>query len=92
MRDDAVIAGEDRDQRIVDMRARGRLPGRHPFGDLLEPPERAGGLGELSLALARRRARRLVRLRHLAKKRTDVVEGAGGGHGSLSYGLGRDAL
>jgi hypothetical protein len=28
------------------------------LGDLLEPPERAGGLGELSLALARRGPRR----------------------------------
>jgi hypothetical protein len=44
------------------------------LGDLLEAAQRAGGLGELSLALARRR---LVSLRHLTDERADVVEGAG---------------
>jgi hypothetical protein len=49
----------------------------HPLGNLLEPRQRAGGLGELSLALARRRPRRLVGLGHLTDERADVVEGRG---------------
>ena len=79
LRDDAMIAGEDSDQRIVDMRARRSLPARHPFGDLLEPPERAWRFGQLRVAFPRRRPRRLVRFRHFPEKRADVVEGAGGG-------------
>ncbi len=79
LRDDAMIAGEDRDQRMIDMRAGRSLPARQPFGDLLEPPERARGLGQLRLALARRRTRRLVRFRHFGEESADIVEGAGGG-------------
>jgi hypothetical protein len=47
------------------------------LGDLLEPAQRAGGLGEFSLALARRRLRRLVRFGHLTDERADAVEGRG---------------
>ena len=81
-----MIAGEHRDQRVVDMRFRGALPAGEKGRNLLEPPERAGRLGELSLALARRRDRRLVRPGHLQEQRADVVEGAGGDHG-VSRGL-----
>ena len=83
LRDDAMIAGEDRDQRPIDMRPRRSLPGRHPFGNLLEPPERARGLGQLPLALARRRTRRLVGLWHFAQEIADIVERAAGGHDGL---------
>ena len=48
--DDAVVAGENRDQRRVDVRARRALPGREPFDDFFEAPERAGRLGQLRLA------------------------------------------
>jgi hypothetical protein len=75
LRDDAVIAGEDGHQRRLDMRLFA-LPSRHEFGDLLEPPERACGLGELGLPLARRRQRRRIDARHILKKGANVVEGA----------------
>ena len=78
LRDDAVIAGEDGDQRVVDMRLRRPLPAGEEGRNLLEPSERAGRLGELRLPLPRRRDRRLVRPRHLAEEGADVVEGKGG--------------
>ena len=60
--------------------------------NLLEPPERAGRLGELRLPLPRRGDSRLVRPRHLVEQRADVVEGAGGeGHVSL-HEIGSGAL
>jgi hypothetical protein len=77
LRYDAMIASEDRDQRPIDMGARGPLPGRHPLGNLLEPPERTRGLGQLPLALARRRTRRLIGLWHFAHEIADVVKGPG---------------
>jgi hypothetical protein len=77
LRDDAMIASEDRDKGPIDMRPRRSLPGRHPLGNLLEPPERAGGLGQLPLALARRRTRRLVGFWHFRHEVADVVERAG---------------
>ena len=84
LRDDAVIAREHGDQRPIDMRPRRSLPGRHPFGDLLEAAERARGLGQLPLALARRRPRRLVGFGHFFQKIADVVERARGGHEMVS--------
>ena len=51
--DDAVIAGEDGDQRRIDM-GRAALPAGEPFGDVLQPAERADGLGQLGLPRARR--------------------------------------
>jgi hypothetical protein len=72
-----MIAGEDRDRRPIDMRSRRSLPSRHPLGNLLEPPKRTGGLGQLSLALARRRTRCFVSLWHFAQQITDIVERAG---------------
>ncbi len=73
--DDAVVAGEDGDQRVQDMRPGRGLPAGHEGRNLLEPPERPGRLGELSLPLARRGCRRLVRPRHLQEEGADVVEG-----------------
>jgi hypothetical protein len=42
-----VVAGEDGDLRAVHVRPVGALPAGEPDGEILEPPERAGGLGEL---------------------------------------------
>ena len=36
--DDPMIPSEDCDQGPIDMRPRRSLPGRHPFGNLLEAP------------------------------------------------------
>ena len=51
--DDAVIAGEDGDQRRVDVGG-AALPAGEPFGDVLQPAERTGGLGQLGLPRPRR--------------------------------------
>src|ERR1700678_3607683 len=80
MRDDAVIAGENSDQRRVDMR-RAALPGGEKFADLLQPAERSGRLGQLRLALTRGREGRRIRRRHPLQKSADIVERTGrGGH------------
>ena len=50
VRGDAVVAGEDRDQRRARRRRRLALPGGQPFGDLLEPAERARRLGQRRVA------------------------------------------
>ena len=75
--DDAMIAGEDGDQRRVDMRP-AALPGRQEFGDLLEPAERAGGLGQLRLPLPRGRERLRVRRRHPFRSARISSNGRGG--------------
>jgi hypothetical protein len=54
--DDAVVAGEHHRQRPLDGRRMAALPGGEPFRDLLQAAERAGRLGQLGLALARRGA------------------------------------
>ena len=59
------------------------LPGGHPFGDILQPAERARRLGQFFLAVARIVPGAAVLLRHLPDKGADIVEGkAGGGHGT----------
>ena len=79
-----MIAREDGDERAVAMRFAALPPGEK-FGDLLEPAERTGGLGELPLPLARRVACGRVGLGHSSDEGADVVEGAGiVGHGGVS--------
>ena len=53
LRDHAMIAGENRDQRTVDMRRGRALPAGQQRGDVLEPAEGAGRLGQLPRARAR---------------------------------------
>jgi hypothetical protein len=74
--DDAVVAGENRDQRRLDMRARRALPGREPFHDLFEPPQRARRLGQLRLARLDGGERRRVGLGHRGDEGADIVEWA----------------
>ena len=50
---DAMVAGEHRHPRMIDRRRMPALPGRQPAGDLLQPGEGAGRLGQLPLALGR---------------------------------------
>ncbi len=76
LRDDAMIASEDRDQRPIHMRPRRSLPGRHPLGNLLEPAERTRGLRQLPLALASRRTGCFVGFWHFSHEVADVVERA----------------
>jgi hypothetical protein len=76
--DDAVIAGEHRGKRTLDGRRMAALPGGEPLGDLLQPAEGAGGLGQLGLALARRRGRLEVGRRHLGQHGADRLEGGWG--------------
>ncbi len=70
----AVIAGKDGGARMVDAGRVLALPGRKPLHELLEPAERAGGLGELRLARRRRRAGLQIRPRQDAQQRAHLVE------------------
>ena len=80
--DDAMVAGENRDERPLDHRHRLVLPDREPFDDLLEAAEAAGGLRQLRVAGAHRIAGAGRCLGHKAEEIADVVEGqAGRGHG-----------
>ncbi|ENN89287.1 hypothetical protein RHSP_29741 [Rhizobium freirei PRF 81] len=86
---DAVIAGEDRNQRPGHGR-RAAGPGGKPEGDLFETAERAGRFGELRVALARRHERAGVWAWKVAQQRAEIVEWqAGYAHEcrSLSFGL-----
>jgi hypothetical protein len=75
LRRDAMVAGEDRDQRAVDRGRAPALPGGEPFGDLLEAAEGARRLGEHRVAGANLRHRIGIRAGHGAEERADVVEG-----------------
>ena len=75
MGDDAVIAGEHRDQRRVDM-GRAALPTGEPYGDVLQPAERTGGLGQLGLPRPRRVDRGGVGFRHGFDERAKIVKRA----------------
>ena len=90
LRHDAVIAGEDCDQQLIDMRPGGALPAGQEGRNLLEPPERAGRLGQLPLTLPRGRDGSLVRRRHFLEQRADIVEWAGRRHERLSANGNRD--
>src|SRR5450631_2566813 len=70
----AVTAGEHRDARSLDPRAGAALPGGQPFGDLLEPAERARRLGELGLAAHHFGPGRKVRSRQVAQDAAHFVE------------------
>ena len=70
----AVAAGEHRDARPLDPRAGAALPGGQPFGDLLEPAERARRLGELGLAAHHLGPGREVRSRQVAQDAAHFVE------------------
>jgi hypothetical protein len=84
LRDHAVIAGEDADQRAPDFRRSLALPGGEPFGDLLQAAEAAGRLGEVGVAGAHRIGRRHVGAGHRGDELADIVEGqSGGGHGQI---------
>ena len=73
--DDAVIAGEDADQRPVDPRRRLALPGGEPFGDLLEPAEAAGRLGQILVAGAHGVGGGHIGAGHAGDQLADIVEG-----------------
>jgi len=70
----AMGAGEHRDARPLDPRAGAALPGRQPFGDLLEPAQRARRLGELGLATHHLGPGREVRSRQIAQDAAHFVE------------------
>ena len=73
-RGDAVIAGEDGDARALDARLGAALPGGQPFGDLLQPAERARRLGQLGLAAHHMGLRFEVRSRQVAQDAAHLVE------------------
>ena len=75
---DPVVAGEDDGDRIVEARRVPTLPAGQPLDDLLEPAQRAQGLGQRGIAPARRVDRHLVQPRHVAHQVADVVERQGG--------------
>ena len=86
MPDDAVVAGEDRDQRPVDRRRRAALPGGQPLGDFLEPAERAGGLVSVASRARVASARGFVRAGHGRDQGAEIVErqaGLAGAHQGL---------
>ena len=75
LRHDAMIAGEDADQRPVDGGPALALPGGEPFGDLLHAAEAAGRLGQFLVAGAHHVGRRHVGTGHRGDELADVVEG-----------------
>jgi hypothetical protein len=77
-RRDPVIAGEDGDARPTQAGRMAVLPGRHPGGELLEPAERACGLGQRRLARIRRGARGRRGGGQGGEERTDLGERGGG--------------
>jgi adenosylcobinamide-GDP ribazoletransferase len=84
--DDAVIAGEDRDERPRDGR-RTAGPGGEPLGEPLEPSERARRLRQLRIALPDRSHRCLVRARQVRQQVAEIVKGKATGHIMLRSGI-----
>ena len=82
---DAVVAGEDRDHRIVEHRLGLALPAGEEFDEVLEPAQRAARLGKGQVAGAHGGDRRLVALGQDVQQVEDI--GIGRGHGG-SRGIG----
>jgi len=70
-----VIAGEDRDQRMIDARHHLALHGGEPGNNLLEPPERSGRLGQLAVARRDRGDSGGIGRLHQFQEIADIVEG-----------------
>jgi hypothetical protein len=68
----AVIAGEDEDLDLVELRRRVALPVREPGDEFLEPAEAARRLGQRVFALGDGGARRQMPARQVEAERTQV--------------------
>ena len=79
LRHDAVVAGEHRDERALNLRRRAALPGGKPFCDGLEAPEAAGWFRQHGVARPHGRDRGLVGARHRGDERANIVERQGSG-------------
>ena len=75
---DAMRAGEDGDPRPLDARLGAALPAGQPFGELLQPAERARRLGQLGLAAHHMGLRFEVRSRQVAQDAAHLVESGAG--------------
>ena len=74
LRHDAVIGGEHRDDGHLDGRLRPALPRGEPLHDLLQPPQRAGRLGEPRVARPRGLDAFRARRRQVEQQQADFFE------------------
>jgi hypothetical protein len=80
-RRDAMVAGEDQHQRMLDARLRPALPAGNPQCHLLQPAKRACGFCQHGIAGLRLRPRRRIRLRERLQKTAEGGKaGKGGRH------------
>ncbi|MCY1378178.1 hypothetical protein D9M69_657910 [compost metagenome] len=81
-----MVAGEDADEWPVDRGLPLALPGREPFGDLLQAAQAAGRFSEVGVAGTHRVRGFHVGAGHRGNEFADIVEGqSGGGHGQIHH-------
>ena len=89
---DAVVAREDRGARALDPRPRAALPAREEDRQILEPPERARGLGQLALPHPRIGGRAGVGLANIGERGLESGDRSEAGHLATNPGGGVRAM